>query len=45
MKKYLLNSLENQYCKNFVWILMLGNKADITHVKSLLNFNNVFPLF
>ena len=42
MKKYLINSLENQYCKNFVWILMLGNKADITLVKSLLNFNNSF---
>ena len=42
MKKYLLNSLENQSCKNFTWILMLGNKANITYVTSLINFNNSF---
>ena len=42
MKEYLLPSLENQSCKNFIWILMLGNKANITHVKSLIDFNNSF---
>ena len=42
MKKYLLSSLENQSCKQFIWILMLGDKANITHIKSLLNFNNSF---
>lgn len=42
MKKYLLPSLENQSCKDFIWILMLGNKANITSLKSLLNFNNSF---
>ena len=42
MKKYLFPSLENQSCKSFIWILMLGNKANITYVKSFLNFNNSF---
>ena len=42
MKKYLFPSLENQSCKNFTWILMLGNKANITYIKSLLNFNRSF---
>lgn len=42
MKKYLLPSLENQSCKNFTWVLMLGNKANITYINSLANFNNSF---
>lgn len=42
MKKYLLNSLENQNCKNFTWILVIGNNSNITYIKSLLNFNNTF---
>ena len=42
LKKYLFPSLENQSCKNFTWILMLGNKANMTYIKSLLNFNNSF---
>ena len=42
MKKYLLPSLENQSCKNFTWVLMLGNKANITYINSLINFNNSF---
>ena len=42
MKQYLLPSLDNQSCKNFIWILMLGNEANITYIKSLLNFNNSF---
>jgi len=44
MKKYLVPSLENQSCKNFTWVLMLGDKANITYVKSLLNFNNSFEM-
>ena len=43
MKKYLFPSLDNQSCKNFTWILILGDKANITYVKSLLNFNISFP--
>mgnify|MGYP002624488085 CR=1 FL=1 len=42
MKKYLLPSLGNQSCKNFTWVLMLGNNANITYVNSFLNFNNSF---
>ena len=43
MNKYLLPSLENQNCKDFIWVLMLGNnKTNITSLKSLLNFNNSF---
>lgn len=42
MKKYLLPSLENQSCKNFIWILILGKKANISHIESLLNLNNSF---
>jgi hypothetical protein len=40
LKKYLFPSLENQSCKNFIWILILGNKADISYVKSALNLKN-----
>ena len=42
MKKYLFPSLYNQSCKNFIWILILGNKANLTYIKSLLNLNNSF---
>ena len=42
MKKYLLPSLENQSCKDFIWIIMIGDKANITLVKSILNFNCSF---
>ena len=42
LKNYLFPSLENQSCKDFTWILILGNKANITYIKSLLNFNNSF---
>lgn len=42
MKKYLLPSLENQSCKQFMWILILGDKANMTFVKSLINFNLSF---
>ena len=42
MKKYLLSSLDNQKCKNFIWILMIGNNEDITYIKSIFNFMNSF---
>ena len=42
MKKYLFPSLENQSCKDFVWVLLIGNKANITYIKSILDFNNSF---
>ena len=42
MKKYLLASLENQSCKEFIWVLILGNKANITFIKTLINFNLSF---
>lgn len=42
MKKYLFPSLENQSCKKFIWILKLGNKANISYVKSLLDLNKSF---
>ena len=42
MKKYLFPSLENQSCKDFIWILMIGNEANMTYIKSLLNFNKKF---
>ena len=43
MKKYLIPSLENQSCKNFTWILMLGNRANISYVESLIDFKTTFP--
>ena len=42
MKTYLLPSLENQSCKNFTWIILIGAQANITQVNALLNFNNSF---
>ena len=42
MKQYLLPSLDNQSCKNFIWVLMLGNGANITYIKTLFNFNISF---
>lgn len=42
MKEYLLPSLENQSCKDFIWILIIGDKANMTSLKPLLNFNNSF---
>ena len=43
MKKYLLPSLEHQKCKNFSWILMVGDDANISYIKNLLDFNISFP--
>ena len=45
MKKYLLPSLENQSCKDFIWILLIGNEANIVSIKSLVNFNNSFQWY
>ena len=42
MYKYLIPSLENQSCKEFIFILLLGNKANISYIKSLINFDLSF---
>lgn len=42
MKKYLFPSLENQSCKKFIFILMVGNEINKTYIKSLINLNNTF---
>lgn len=42
MKKYLVPSLANQSCKNFIWVLKIGDKANITYIKSLFKLNNIF---
>ena len=42
MKKYLFPSLENQSCKNFIWILLIGNRVNKNYVKSFLNSINSF---
>ena len=42
MKKYLFPSLENQSCKNFIWILMVGDKVNMTYIKSFFDFKNSF---
>ena len=42
MKKYLFPSLKYQICKDFIWMLSLGEKANITYIKSLLNFKMPF---
>lgn len=44
MKKYLIYSLENQSCTNFIWVILLGNKANKEYIKSLLNFVKGFKL-
>lgn len=42
MKKYLLPSLKYQSCKDFIWMLNVGDKANITHLENLLNFYKPF---
>ena len=44
MKKYLFPSLESQTCKRFTWILMIGEKANITYVRNLLNLDFSFEI-
>ena len=34
LKKYLFPSLNAQSCKDFIWILTLGDDANMTYVKS-----------
>ena len=41
MKKYLLKSLQNQSCKCFNWVLLIGNTANATLIKSLINLNKL----
>ena len=45
MKKYLFPSLESQSCKDFIWILLLGDKSNITKVEHLLNINLPFKYY
>lgn len=42
LSKYLFPSLENQSCKKFIWVLMIGDKANKTYIESLLQFNFSF---
>ena len=42
MKKYLIPSLERQSCKNFTWILLVGDKTNITYIESLMKLNQSF---
>ncbi len=42
IKNYLVPSLENQSCRQFIWILKIGNKANKTYVESLLHLSNLF---
>ena len=44
LKKYLLPSLENQSCKQFIWTLLLGDKINITYIKQLIIYNSSFEL-
>ena len=40
MKIYLFPSLENQSCQDFIYILKIGVKVNITYIKSLYKFYN-----
>ena len=42
LNKYLLSSLEKQRCTDFIWVLMIGDQANLTHFKSFFNFQNSF---
>ena len=42
MEKYLLPSLESQSCNDFIWVLLIGNKANITLIETNFNFNISF---
>ena len=44
MKKYLLPSLDNQNCKQFIWVLTLGDETNITYITSLLDLNYSFNI-
>ena len=42
LKKYLIPSLKSQTCNDFIWILLIGDKFNITYIKSLLSFTIPF---
>ena len=42
MNKYLFPSLGNQTCKDYTWILKIGDKANKSLLHSLLSFNSTF---
>ena len=42
LNKYLLPSLENQRCQDFIWIFMVGDLGNISYIKSKFNFHNSF---
>ena len=42
MKKYLINSLENQSCRDFTLVLILGSDANLTCVKSFFDEEYTF---
>ena len=44
LKRYLLPSLEHQSCNLFIWVLMVGEKADINYIKSKIKNNKKFRI-
>ena len=44
MNKYLIPALKNQSCQDFIWILTIGNKINMTNIQSLFNFNHSFEM-
>ena len=44
LNKYLLPSLEHQTCNLFIWVLMVGEKADINFIKSKIKNNKKFRI-
>ena len=44
MKKYLIPSLENQSCKDFIWILLLGNRININKIRAKLDIKISFNI-
>ena len=44
IKKYLFPSLQYQSCQDFIWMLKIGNKANLSYINSLLNFERSFEI-
>lgn len=44
IKKYLFPSLQYQSCQDFIWMLNIGDKVNITYLKSKINFKSSFKL-
>ena len=42
MKKYLLPSLQHQSCRDFIWMLNVGDKVNISYLKTLLKYYKPF---